>query len=98
MALLPPIPMSFIDILKFWGNNTWLWEHLSINKGFDWHVDLIANMTLVVVINGSYMHELYPNLCSAAFVLECAKGRGQVVGKVMRPCWWQIPITENFLG
>ena len=26
------------------------------------------------------MDELYPNLCSAAFVIECSKGQGQIVG------------------
>ena len=34
----------------------------------------------MAVTDGSYIRELYPNLCSAAFVLECAKGRGQIVG------------------
>jgi hypothetical protein len=34
----------------------------------------------VAVTDGSYIRELYPNLCSAAFVLECAKGQGQMIG------------------
>ncbi len=36
--------------------------------------------TLVAVTDGSYIRELYPNPCSAAFVLECSKGHGRVVG------------------
>jgi hypothetical protein len=31
-------------------------------------------------MNGSYFCKLYPNLCSAAFVLECSKGCSCVVG------------------
>ena len=34
----------------------------------------------MVVTNGSYIKEHYPELCSAAFVLECTKGRGQLAG------------------
>jgi hypothetical protein len=34
----------------------------------------------VAVTDGSYIRKLYPNLCSAAFVLECAKGQRQMIG------------------
>ncbi len=30
--------------------------------------------------DGSYIKELYPELCAAAFVLECTKGRGRMAG------------------
>ena len=30
--------------------------------------------------DGLYMKELYPDLCSAKFVLECSKGRGGIFG------------------
>ncbi len=30
--------------------------------------------------DGSYIKEHYPDLCSAAFVLDCTKGRGRLVG------------------
>jgi hypothetical protein len=36
-------------------------------------------LTLVAVTDGSYIRELFPNVCSAAFVLKCSKGRGRVV-------------------
>ncbi len=42
--------------------------------------EAIADSTLVAVTDGSYIRELYPQLCSAAFVLECAKGRGRLIG------------------
>ena len=30
--------------------------------------------------DGLYIKELYPDLCSAAFVLECSKDRGKIFG------------------
>ena len=32
------------------------------------------------MIDGSYMREMYPNICSAAFILECREGSGRIVG------------------
>ncbi len=40
----------------------------------------IFESTLAAVTDGSYIQELYPNLCSAAFVIECSKGCSRVVG------------------
>ncbi len=37
----------------------------------------------MAVTDGSYIHELYPNLCSAAFVIECAKGCGRIAGSFL---------------
>ncbi len=30
--------------------------------------------------DGSYIRELFPNVCSAAFILECSKGQGRIFG------------------
>ena len=30
--------------------------------------------------DGSYIKELYPNICSPAFVLECSEGKGRIIG------------------
>ncbi len=62
-----------------WGN-TWLWEHLTITGGELWIHQSIAKGMLVAVTDGSYMQELYPNICSAAFVLECSKRQGRIYG------------------
>jgi hypothetical protein len=40
----------------------------------------IADDMLVAVTDGSYIRELFPNVCSAAFVLECSNGAGQIFG------------------
>jgi hypothetical protein len=66
-------PSTFKEVLMSWGN-TWLWEHLTITGGELWIHRSIAEGMLVVITDGSYMQELYPIICSAAFVLECSKG------------------------
>ena len=68
-----PAPSSFLDILRSWGN-TWIWEHLQVAGGASWIHNSIADESLVAVTDGSYIQELYPNLCSAAFVMECSNG------------------------
>lgn len=74
-------PTSFLDILRLWGN-TWLWEHLQVSGGESWIHESIADDSLVAVTDGSYIREIYPNLCPAAFVMECSKGRGRIVGSL----------------
>ena len=72
-------PSTFKEVLMLWGN-TWLWEHLTITGGELWIHRSIAEGTLVAITDRSYMRELYPNICSAAFVLECSKGQGRIYG------------------
>ncbi len=80
---LPPIrptpPTDFLDILRGWGQ-TWIWDDLRVTGGTDWITHAIADNSLVVVTDGSYIKEHWPELCSAAFVLEDNKGRGQLAG------------------
>ena len=42
--------------------------------------EAIANETLIAVIDGSYLKEIYPHNNSAAFVFECSRGRGRLWG------------------
>jgi hypothetical protein len=73
------MPTSFLDILRLWGN-TWLWEHLQVSEGVTWIHESITNGSLVAITDGLYIREIYRNLCSAAFVMECSKGQGRIVG------------------
>jgi hypothetical protein len=79
----PPIrptpPTDFLDILRGWGQK-WIWDDLRVTGGTDWIAHVIADNSLVAVTDGSYIKEHWPELCSAAFVLECNKGRGQLAG------------------
>jgi len=60
-----------------------MWDNLAIMGDVDWIAVSIADNSCVVVTDGSYMKELYPYLNSAAFVLECSKGRGRLMGSFM---------------
>jgi hypothetical protein len=51
-----------------------------VEGGTEWVSEAIQNGSLVVVTDGAYIRQLYPNLCSAAFIPECAKGRGKIIG------------------
>ncbi len=42
----------------------------------------IAKGTLVAVTDGLYIQEHHPELCAAAFILECTRNRGRLVGSL----------------
>jgi hypothetical protein len=79
----PPIrptpPMDFLEVLRRWGH-TWIWGDLVVIGGTEWIAQSIGDNSLVAATDGSYIKEHYPELCSAAFVLECTKGRGRLAG------------------
>ncbi len=75
-------PTSFLDILQLWGN-TWLWEHLQVMGGETWIHDSIADSLLVAVTDRLYIREIYPNLCSATFIMECSKVQGRIMGSFL---------------
>jgi hypothetical protein len=50
-----------------------------VSGGTEWIRHSINDGSLVAVTDGSYIRKLYPNLCSAAKVLECSK-QGRIVG------------------
>jgi hypothetical protein len=74
-----PALSLFLEVLEAWGN-TWLWEHMTVTGGISRVCESIAQGTLVAVIDGSYIQELFPNICSAAFVLECSHRCGRILG------------------
>jgi hypothetical protein len=53
---------------------------MSVEGETDWTTQAITEGPLVAVTDGSYIRQIYPNLCPAAFVLECAHGQGQLIG------------------
>lgn len=71
-------PRDFLDVLECWGK-TWLWDDLRISGGTEWLAEAIRDESLVVVCDGSYIRELYPNLSSAALIFECTRGHGRLV-------------------
>ena len=82
MSQLPedqPMPDSLLEVLKDWGC-TWMWESLRLFGNADWIKGAIKRSSLVCVTDGSYIREMLPELCSAAFILECGEGTGRIVG------------------
>jgi hypothetical protein len=51
-----------------------------MSGGTEWLHHSISDGLLMAMTDGSNIQELYPHLCSAAFVLECNKGQGRIVG------------------
>ncbi len=75
----PSKPTTFMEVLHEWGWS-WLWEYMSVEGGTDWIAQAITAGSLVAVTDGSYIRQIYQQLCLAAFVLECAHGRGRLIG------------------
>lgn len=70
---------SILVVLQEWGQ-VWMWKSLKLIGDVDWLTAAIRDGTCIAVTNGSYIKELYPNMCSCAFVLECTQGRGRIIG------------------
>jgi hypothetical protein len=77
-TICPVPPSNFINVLKGWGH-TGIWNNLKRTGGMDWLAQAIAEGSLVAVTDGSYIREHHPDLCLAAFVLECTQKGGQMV-------------------
>ncbi len=86
----PPSPLTFLDVLQTWGN--------MLTDGTTWTSKSITNSTLVAVTDGSYIQELFPNLCSAAFVLECSAGHGRIVGSLLESLLITNAYRRELLG
>ena len=56
-----------------WGS-TWLWDSIRLVGGDNCLEEAIQDGTCLAVTDGSYIKEMYPDICLAAFVLECSKG------------------------
>jgi hypothetical protein len=70
---------TFVEVLREWGCS-WLWEHMSIKGGTSWVAQAITDGSLVAVTDRSFIKQIYPHLYSAAFILECSRGRGRIIG------------------
>jgi hypothetical protein len=76
---LREMPATILKVLEEWGC-TWMWKSLCLTGNDHWLEDAIEAGTCRAVTDGSYIKEVLPNVCSAAFILECSEGRGRIVG------------------
>ncbi len=82
----PPIrttPTNFWEATQGLGNE-WLWDNFVIMGDTSWIAESIADNSCMAVTDGSYMKYVYPNLNSAAFVFKCSKGRGRLMGSLLK--------------
>ena len=68
------LPECLMEVLKEWGCR-WMWKTLRLIGDEDW-----MGGTLTAVTDGSYIKEVCPGLCSAAFILECSEKKGRIIG------------------
>jgi hypothetical protein len=57
-----------------------MWDNIQWEGNDNWMADSIREGTCIAVTNGSYMKKLYIDILSAAFVIECSRGRGRIWG------------------
>ena len=75
-----------------------MWEDLRLYGDDDWLEKSIADNSLVAVTDGSYIKEQYPNLNSAAFIFECSKGRGILIGSLPEKTKYANAYRGELLG
>ena len=57
-----------------------MWDTLQLDEDMEFLAEAFADKSLMTATDGSFMVELNPELCSAAFFFEFTKGRGKLVG------------------
>ena len=74
-------PSTFLEVLRDWGC-TWLWDDLRLEGDTSWLAESLQRGSLTAVADGSYMRDLHPHLCSAAFIFECSQSGQRLVGSL----------------
>ena len=92
-----PPPDTILEVLREWGC-LWMWESMTLFGDDNWMVESIRAGSLYAVTDGSYIRERFPDLCSAAFVLECQEGRGRVVGSFSEKASYACAYRGELLG
>ncbi len=60
----------------------WMWEDLELTGSYEILAEAIIDGSLVCMCGGRIFYQgEYPDICSAAFIMECSMGRGRLVGK-----------------
>ena len=59
-----------------------MWSPLPLSSNNHWLKEAIEAGICVAVTDGLYIHEVFPNVYSAAFIPKCNKGRGRIIGSL----------------
>ena len=93
VPLPPPIPSNLSEVLHSWGNNS-LWEDLQLDGDGEWLIEGIMDGTVEGAADGSYMKDICPDVCSAAFMLICNRSKRKLVGTWVE----ESPFAGNYRG
>jgi len=91
--LPPPVATDFLSVLRSFKNQS-LWEHFICDGDGSWIMHGLLAGSLVIVHDGSYMREVCPNVCSAAYMLYCTDTGNQAKGTVVE---WSDS-ADNYRG
>ena len=73
LAANPPRPKdmsaAILEVLEEW-RSIWTWSSLQLIGDNHWLEEAIEAGTCVAVTDGSYICEVFSDVCSAAFILE----------------------------
>jgi hypothetical protein len=61
-----------------------MWESFNISGNISWREALIKDNSCMAVTDGSYMKEVYPVINAAAFMFECTRGQGRIIGSFVK--------------
>jgi len=77
-----PAPTSFLDTLHSFENQS-LWRYFHCDGDGEWIADGLANGTLLIVHDGSYMRNVDKTVCSAAYMIYCVATKQKCKGSVV---------------
>jgi hypothetical protein len=67
------------NVLQNWGC-CWIWENLRLVSKDYWIKEAIEDGLCVAVTDGSYIKQVHPELCANAFIMQCLRGCGRMIG------------------
>jgi hypothetical protein len=73
----PPQPTTFWEVILKW-QSTCMWENLTWTGNDSWIAEAITNDSCIAVTDSLFMADLYPQIHTAALVIEYTKGRGRL--------------------
>ena len=73
---------TVLEVIRGWKQG-WFWRKFEIIGDVGWLAEAIGAGSVLAVADGSYIRELFSDVCSCAFVFECQEGRGRILGKIV---------------
>jgi hypothetical protein len=75
-------PTTIFEVIRGWKQG-WFWRRLEMIGDDGWLISAIEAGSVLAVVDGLYIRELFTDANSCAFVLECQEGRGRILGRLV---------------